>query len=86
VDSHRLRPGAVGFLHYALFGEAAISLTRIASAFAHNAQTPMSTILDLASALRHYAFILMTLSVFAACGFHWARSRSMSRQYGFEWL
>ena len=75
---------AAGFLHYALFGEAAISIARIAAVFAQSGAAPASRFIDLAFALRHYAVIFITLSAFAACSFQWARARSMSRQYGFE--
>ncbi len=79
-----LQACAVGFLHYALFGEAAISLTRIAAAFAQNPPASASMFVGLASALRHYAVIFISLSAFATCGFYWARARSMSLKYGFK--
>src|SRR5690606_10595231 len=73
-----------GFLHYVLFGEAAIPGARIVALLAALPGDPASSLAGLAAALRHYAVIVIALSLFAAFGYRLTRARAMRRQYGFE--
>ncbi len=75
---------AVGFLHYALFAESVIPMTRLAAALAQLPQAPARTLLELAGLLRHYCVIALTLSAIASFGFIRTRARQMALQYGFE--
>ncbi|MDB5572254.1 MAG: hypothetical protein JWN93_3437 [Hyphomicrobiales bacterium] len=75
---------AVGFLHYALFAEAAIPMARIAGAVARLPQSPGLALAELAGLLRFYAVIALVLAGIASLGFSRTRARQMARQYGFE--
>ena len=73
----RILPAALGlslgvcFLHYALFGEAALSrLAGDAGAFG-----------ELAASLHYLAITFAILTGFAAAGFRLTRSRQLKRQY-----
>ena len=76
--------GAAGFLHYVLFQESAIPGARIVSLLAALPSDPAGSLVGLGAALRHYAVIFVTLSLFAAAGYLLTRSRAMRRQYGFD--
>lgn len=76
--------GAAGFLHYVLFQEPAIPGARILSLIAAFPEDPAGSLGGLAAALRHYAIIFITLSLFAGSGYRVTRSHAMRRQYGFD--
>lgn len=76
--------GAAGFLHYALFGESPIPAARIAELLAALGAEPAAATAGLVGALRHYAVMFLTLSLFAALGYRLTRARAMQRQYAFQ--
>jgi hypothetical protein len=75
---------ASSFMHFVLFAEAVIPGARIASLLGAIPAEPSASIAGLASAMRHYAVVLATLSAFAFIGYRVTRSRAMRRQYPFD--
>lgn len=74
---------AIGFLHFALFEESAVPLSRIAAALARISAAPGEAIGELASALRFYGVIYTVTLVIAAVGYRRMRVGMMTRQYAF---
>jgi hypothetical protein len=77
-----LLAGVSGFLHYALFAESALPITRIAAALATLPAAPGASAAQAADLLRHYAAAFVILSGFATAGFRTARARSLRERYG----
>ena len=71
----------VCFLHYALFDEAAISLTRLAASLARLRTDGLPALAEVAAVLRYWASNFVILTGFAAAGFRLTRARQMQRQY-----
>lgn len=78
-----LLAAAAGFLQYVLFGESAIPGWRLLVALWSFPAAPLASVAELAAALRHFAVIFITLSVFAALGYRLTRAHRMVGQYGF---
>ena len=82
----RILPAALGlslgvcFLHYALFGEAALPLTRLGRALSRLAGDA-GAFGELAASLHYLAITFAILTGFAAAGFRLTRSRQLKRQY-----
>ena len=72
---------AVCFLHYALFDEAAIPLTRLGRAMSQWGSDPAGALAGAASALHYLGVTFVLLLGFAAAGFRLTRERQISRQY-----
>jgi hypothetical protein len=76
--------GAVGFLHYALFGLSAVPAGEIIGALAGFAAAPGEALARLGTALAYPALLFATLTGFAFFGHRMTRVRQMQRQYGFR--
>jgi hypothetical protein len=75
---------AVSFLHYALFNEPAIPLTKLGRAISSLAEEPWASLAAIADALRLLFVKFIILAGFASLGFALTRRRQMARQY--HWL
>lgn len=75
--------GAVGFLHYALFGLPAISASAVAGAVAEVRGAPSQAVRDLAVAFAYPALCFVVLTGWAWLGHRVTRASQMARQYGF---
>ncbi len=75
---------SAAFLHYALFQDVALSLTRLAGAFAELGVNPTTSVVQLARALGHFAVIYLLQIAFAITGYRMTRASQMAGQYGFD--
>jgi hypothetical protein len=76
--------GAVGFLHYAIFGLSPIPLYDIGATLAGFADAPASSAARLAADLAGWAALSVLSLVFAAYGYRRMRRRQMLEKY--DWL
>jgi hypothetical protein len=76
--------GAVGFLHYALFGLPAIPAGDIVDAVTDLATAPGNATARLGAALAYPALLFIVLTGFAFVGHRMTRTGQMARQYGFR--
>ena len=75
--------GAVGFLHYALFGVSAIPAGAVADAIVQMFDSPGAGLVALARALSVAALIFVILCGFGYTAWRATRAGQMARQYGF---
>ena len=76
--------GAVGFLHYALFGLSVIPLYDIGAAIKTLPKTPAAAVLKIVRDAIWWATLSLALTGFAYAGYRGARAAQMAQKYG--WL
>ncbi len=75
--------GAVGFLHYALFGLSAIPAATIGEALTGFQHAPSQGLRALGASFSYSGAVLIVLTGFAYLGFRLARAAQMAGQYSF---